>query len=123
MADAPRVARCPQAIYLTRRGRLEEARSVLKSFLYFLYDDKGARDSSPVHSPHTPEGWSATRPWTRPTGALKLLAASYTDAPAKAGDYQGVGVADGAVDTGETSSDALPRRGTRRRVPATCHPL
>jgi len=43
---------------LTRRGRLEEARSVLKSFLYFLYADKGG---------------------------LKLLAASYTDAPAKAG--------------------------------------
>ncbi|EOD35560.1 hypothetical protein EMIHUDRAFT_449267 [Emiliania huxleyi CCMP1516] len=71
------------AIYLTRRGRLEEARSVLKSFLYFLYDDKGARDSSPC--------------------GLKLLAASYTDAPAKAGDYQGVGVADGAVDTGNNA--------------------
>ena len=34
---------------------------------------------------------------------IALLAASYTDVKAKAGDYQGVGVADGAADTGNNA--------------------
>lgn len=64
------------AIYLTKRGKLPQARDVLGAFLQLLYDD---------------------------TGKMVLLAASYTDAPAKAGDYQGVGVSDGAVDTGNNA--------------------
>ena len=35
--------------------------------------------------------------------SLTLLAAGYTDKPAYAGVYQGVGVADGAVDTGNNA--------------------
>ena len=35
--------------------------------------------------------------------SVTLLAASYTDAAAQAGAYQGTGVADGAVDTGNNA--------------------
>ena len=64
------------AIYLTKRGKISQARDVLGAFLELLYDE---------------------------SGKMVLLAASYTDAPAKAGEYQGVGVADGAVDTGNNA--------------------
>jgi len=72
------------SIYLTKRGKLDEARLILDAFVQLLY-------------PQLPQGGGAS---DRP---VLLLAASYTDAPARAGSYQGEGVADGAVDTGNNA--------------------
>ena len=81
------------AIYLAKRGRVEQARAILDAFIALLYPtgdvapglDYGAGQLLPSHR------------------SLTLLAAGYTDAPAEAGEYQGVGVADGAVDTGNNA--------------------
>ena len=77
------------AIYLSKRGKLDEARGLLDAFIKLLYP-----------------GWAVPGleigglPSNR---SVTLLAASYTDAAAQAGAYQGTGVADGAVDTGNNA--------------------
>ena len=95
------------AIYLSKRGKLDEARGLLDAFIKLLYP-----------------GW--TVPGLEIGGlpsnrSVTLLAASYTDAAAQAGAYQGTGVADGAVDTGNNAWVASRSRITRRRA-ATCWP-
>ncbi len=80
------------AIYLTKRGLLNDARKVLDAFTRLLYP------------PHALPGLTLGKKDGMPSGRdMALLAASYTEARASAGDYQGVGVSDGAADTGNNA--------------------
>ena len=81
------------AIYLSKRGKLDEARNVLDAFISLLYPTGNV-------TPGLDYGAGALLPSQR---SLTLLAAGYTDMRATAGEYQGVGVADGAVDTGNNA--------------------
>ena len=81
------------AIYLSKRGRLPDARRVLDAFIALLYPTGNV-------TPGLDYGAGALLPSRR---SLTLLAAGYTDMEARAGEYQGTGVADGAVDTGNNA--------------------
>lgn len=81
------------AIYLSKRGKVEEARGILDAFIALLYPTGNV-------TPGLDYGAGALLPSRRP---LTLLAAGYTDAEARAGEYHGTGVADGAVDTGNNA--------------------
>ena len=93
------------AIYLSKRGKLDEARGLLDAFIKLLYP-----------------GWAVPGleigglPSNR---SVTLLAASYTDAAAQAGAYQGTGVADGFRSTRETTRGSASRSRTTRRRAAT----
>ena len=81
------------AIYLSKRGKLAESRRILGAFLRLLYPTESV-------TPGLDYGAGALLPSER---SLTLLAAGYTEAAVSAGEYQGVGVADGAVDTGNNA--------------------
>ena len=63
-------------IYLTRRGKLAEAKRILDAFIQLLY---------------------------KPDMSIWPLAAAYTDVLARAGQTEGPGVADGSIDTGNNA--------------------
>ena len=81
------------AIYLSKRGMLDEARRVLDAFILLLYPTGDVQ-------PGLDYGAGALLPSER---SLTLLAAGYTESKATAGEYQGAGVADGVVDTGNNA--------------------
>lgn len=80
------------AIYLTKRGRFDKAKAILDAFIQLLYPDRTVPDVSFGPSEGLPSGRQLT-----------LLAASYTPTVARAGEYWGAGVADGAVDVGNNA--------------------
>lgn len=84
------------AIYLTKRGNLVLAQSILDNFVELLY-------------PKSLEGIGKEVLHAGPSGRpLTLLAAAYSDAgKAEAGKYESDGVYDGAVDTGNNAWAAL----------------
>jgi len=79
------------AIYYTKRGNLASAKSILDGFIHLLYPPYGV-----THAFGPEEGHPSGRHMT-------LIAASYSDLDAKAGDYGGHGVSDGAVDVGNNA--------------------
>lgn len=81
------------AIYLAKRGKLQESRQVLDAFIGLLYPTGNV-------TPGLDYGAGYLLPSRR---SLTLLAAGYTDKSAEAGVYEGMGVADGAVDTGNNA--------------------
>ena len=81
------------AIYLTKRGKLGGARQVLDAFILLLYPTGDV-------TPGLDYGAGALLPSER---SLTLLAAGYTEVETVAGEYQGAGVADGVVDTGNNA--------------------
>lgn len=76
------------AIYYTKRGKMAEAERILDGFIHLMYP--------PFSKAHDYEGLPSGRHVT-------LLAASYSDLDANAGDYGGHGVSDGAVDIGNSA--------------------
>eukprot|EP00931_Biecheleriopsis_adriatica_P053964 TRINITY_DN31714_c4_g2_i1.p1 TRINITY_DN31714_c4_g2~~TRINITY_DN31714_c4_g2_i1.p1 ORF type:complete len:654 (+),score=113.53 TRINITY_DN31714_c4_g2_i1:51-2012(+) len=82
------------AIYFTKRGKLEEARNILKAFLRLLYPKPGQHISGPSFGPK--DGLPSGR-------TLTPLAASYTQEQASAGSYSGENVFDGGVDAGNNA--------------------
>ena len=84
------------AIYLSKRGKLDEARRILDAFIALLYPPRPLPGITVDKSDGLPSNRS-----------IALLAAGFTDAPAQAGQYAGVGVADGAPDTGNNAWVAM----------------
>mmetsp|Transcript_93510 Transcript_93510/g.204776 ORF Transcript_93510/g.204776 Transcript_93510/m.204776 type:complete len:1463 (-) Transcript_93510:25-4413(-) len=80
------------ALYFTKRGRHALAEEILKTFAELLY-------------PKSLDGIPENVRYVGPSGkTLTLLAAAYSDTgKAKAGDYDGKGVYDGAVDVGNNA--------------------
>ena len=79
----------------TSAPRLHRTRQVLDAFITLLYPTGNVTPGLDYGAPG-----GTLLPSRR---SLTLLAAGYTDKPAYAGVYQGVGVADGAVDTGNNA--------------------
>jgi len=84
------------AIYLSKRGKLQDARHILDAFLVLLYPEKKIPKVTFGPEENIPSGCYVT-----------LLGASYTEATVKAGIYWGESVADGGVDTGNNAWVAM----------------
>lgn len=82
------------AIYYTARGKFDKAKAILDGFLYYMYVKRQETNDKVTTGPE--QGLPSGR-------YLNLLAASYTNARSIPGQYEGAGVADGAVDTGNNA--------------------
>jgi hypothetical protein len=82
------------AIYYTQRQKFDRAKAILDGFLYYMYVRKQETNARVTVGPK--EGLPSGR-------YLNLLAASYTNARSLPGQYEGEGVADGAVDVGNNA--------------------
>lgn len=82
------------AIYYTARQNFAQAKSILDGFLYYMYVKRQETNDKVTCGPE--QGLPSGR-------MLNLLAASYTSARVIPGQYEGLGVADGAVDAGNNA--------------------
>ncbi|CAK0899943.1 unnamed protein product, partial [Prorocentrum cordatum] len=116
------------AIYYVKRGRLEEARRILDVFTSLLYPGD-LRPSSTFPGQRGGIQFPGTVYHGLPSGRpLTLLAAAYRSTmKARAGQYWGVEVMDGAVDTGNNAWAALAfahyaaAAGAKSRPEARCY--
>jgi len=82
------------AIYYTARAKFDKAKAILDGFLYYMYVKRQETNVKVTTGPE--QGLPSGR-------YLNLLAASYTNARSIPGQYEGAGVADGAVDAGNNA--------------------